>query len=103
MKYIFNSVLDVNQVTLGLATVQGGECRFYFAESGLGNTNVVKGYEYIQIAREYMAESFKNQVTLNEILERVGATIVTEQTKSSIDLSPENLQKDTFINLLIKP
>ena len=102
MKCLINSVIDVNQSTLGLGLVKDGECRFYFSESGLGNTNVVKGTEYINIARDYMMNYFTNQITFNEILSRVGAKIVTSPTSKSIDLSPESLEKDTFIRLLIK-
>lgn len=101
MKCLIHSTIDKQQVTLGLGAVKDGECRFYFSESGLGNTNVVKGSEYIEIARNYMAEFFKNQITFNEVLEEVGGNIVRKPTKKSIDLSPENLQKDTFINLLV--
>jgi len=90
------------QITLGLGTVKDGECRFYFTESALGNTNVTGDYKYTNIARNYMAEFFKTQITFNEVAEKAGAKIVTKQTKNSIDLSPENLQKDTFINLIIK-
>ena len=100
IKCIIKSIIDVKQVTLGLGTVNEGECRFYFSESGLGDTNVVKGSEYINLARNYMSEFFKSQITFNEIVKNIGCKIVHEQTKNSIDLSPQNLQKDTFIKLL---
>ena len=102
MKCLISSVIDKNQITLGLGTVKDGECRFYFSENSLGNSNVVKGSEYINIARDYMSNFFKNAITFNEVIEKVGAKIVHTETKKSIDLSPENLQKDTFTQLLIK-
>ncbi len=104
IKGIINTEISVQQRVLGLATVKDGECRFYFSEFSLGNTRAIRGGgKYMGIARDYLANYATNQVTLNEVLERVGATIVTKPTKKSVDLSPENLQKDTFINLLIKP
>ena len=61
----------------------------------------VKGDQYIELARDYMAKFATTQVTFNEVLELVGAKIVTEPTKKSIDLSLDSLETDTFINLLI--
>ena len=103
MKCLLNSVIDTKQKILGLATVKDGECRFYFTETALGDKISVKGTQYINTAMDYLAEFNKTQLTFNEVLDEVGATIVHKPTKHSIDLSIESLQKDTFINLLFKP
>lgn len=102
VKSIVPSVIDVQQKVIGLGTVKDGECRFYFNETALGNSIAVRGGDYVNIARDYLAKFATTQITLNEVLKIVGAKIVTKQTTKSIDLSPENLEKDTFINLLIK-
>ncbi len=102
MKCIVKSVIDVKQKVIGLGTVKNGECRFYFSETALGDSRAIRGGKYVNIARDYLANYATNQITFNEILEKVGAKIVTEPTKKSIDLSIEALQKDTFINLLVK-
>ena len=102
MKCIVKSEIDVKQKIIGLGTVKDGECRFYFSETAIGNSITVKGHKYIALARDYLANFSTNQITLNEVLDLVGAKIVTEPTKTSIDLSPEALEKDTFINLLIQ-
>ena len=102
IRSVVNSVINVQQKVIGLGTVKDGECRFYFTENDLGNTISVRGHAYMTFAREYLAGFATTQVTLNEVLEKVGAKIVHEPTKKSIDLSPEALERDTFINLLIK-
>ncbi len=101
VRCIVKTEIDVNQKVIGLGTVKDGECRFYFSETALGDTIAVKGGEYINLARDYLANYATNQITFNEILDLVGAKIVTEPTKKSIDLSLEALETDTFINLLI--
>ena len=103
IKCLLNSVIDTKQKILGLATVKDGECRFYFTETALGDKVSVKGTQYITTAMDYLAEFNKTQLTFNEVLDEVGATIVDKPTKSSIDLSIESLTKETFINLLFKP
>ncbi len=95
------SVIDVKQKSIGFGTVKDGECKFYFTDNALGNSIAVKGYKYIELARDYMAKFATTQVTFNEVLDLVGAKIVTEPTKKSIDLSLESLETDTFINLLV--
>lgn len=102
VRCVVPSVIDVKQKVIGLATVKNGECRFYFSETALGDSIAVRGGEYVDLARDYLANFATNQISLNDMLERVGAKIVNTPTAKSVDLSTENLQKDTFINLLVK-
>jgi len=102
MKCVVKSEISEKQKIIGLGTVKDGECRFYFSETALGNSIAVKGGKYISIARDYLANFSTNQITFNEVLELVGAKIVTKPTKTSVDLSIEALEKDTFINLLVQ-
>ena len=102
VKCVVKTSINEKQKVIGLATVKDGECRFYFSETALGNSITVRGGKYINLARDYLANFSTNQITLNEVLELVGAKIVSEPTKKSIDLSPEALEKDTFINLLVQ-
>ena len=101
LKCVVKSVIDVNQKVIGLGTVKDGECRFYFNETALGDTIAIRGGKYVELARDYLANFATNQITFNEVLEKVGAKIVTEPTKNSINLSIEALETDTFINLLV--
>ena len=101
VKCTVKTVIDVKEKVIGLATVKDGECRFYFSETALGNSIAVKGGEYVDLARDYLANYATNQITFNEVLDLVGAKVVTEPTKKSIDLSLDSLETDTFINLLL--
>ena len=101
LKCTVKTVIDVKQKVIGLGTVKNGKCRFYFTENALGDTIAVRGGDYISHARRYLADFAVTQITFNEVLELVGAKIVTKPTKNSVDLSLEALQTDTFINLLI--
>ena len=101
VRCIAKTVIDVKQKVIGLGTVKDGECRFYFSETALGDTIAIRGGEYVELARDYLAKFATNQITFNEVLDLVGAKIVTEPTKKSIDLSLESLETDTFINLLV--
>ena len=43
----------------------------------------------------------ENSVGLKDVLKRAGAKIITDKEEEcDIDLSPETIEKDTFINLL---
>ena len=101
VRCVVKTIIDVNQKVIGLGTVKDGECRFYFTETALGDSIAVKGGKYIDLARNYLAKFATTQITFNEVLDLVGAKIVTEPTKKSIDLSIDSLETDTFINLLI--
>lgn len=91
---------DAKNKILGLVSIKKGECKFFFSESTLGNSIVSSSGKYNDITREYFVNYFTNMVTLNEVLESVGAKIISEPTKDCINLSPESIEKDTFIKLL---
>ena len=40
-------------------------------------------------------------IELKDILEKAGAKFVKDKEKCDIDLSPETLEKDTILNLLV--
>lgn len=98
-----NSKIEMKQKLLGMATVTSKECRFYFNESYLGDKISSRGGSYVDQSRDYLVNYLKNMITLNDLLEMAGAEIVREiEFKDGVDLSlaPEDLEKDTIINLL---
>lgn len=97
---ITNTEIGQKQKILALIKVTEGQCRFYFSETGLGKAISASGGKQTRIARDYLSNYFTSMVTLNEILEYAGAEIVNEKGKNVIDLSPKNIEKDTFISLL---
>lgn len=88
------------QTMLGIIVASNDECKFYFSEAALGDTISSSGGGYSDIARRYLTTLVTNAVMLEDVLEMAGAKIIREPTKTAIDLSPEVIEKDTFINLL---
>jgi len=87
---------------LGLLEIKPEGSKFYFTESSLGNSITSKNNDFIENSRKYLINSCINSINLKDILEDAGAKMVKEKEKCDIDLSPENLEKDTIINLFIK-
>lgn len=96
---------DKKQKTLGLVMADGQKSTFYFCESGLGNDITSSINKYTMQARKYFVNFFTNPISLNVVLERAGARIISDKEKEKevkydIDLSLENLEKDHLIKLL---
>ena len=93
--------ISKKQNILGLITRVGGENRFYFANTAIGNSITSSSNDYADKAREYFANSLVNSIDFKDILKKAGAKIVNEKPKKNfIDLSPEILDRITIINLL---
>jgi hypothetical protein len=97
------------QKILGLIVTSSEGNKFYFTESAMGKQITSKKVNYMENSRQFMFDYYTNSISLKEVLERAGAkitsdiaTIRLEQKSVDIDLSPESLEKDTIINLLIK-
>ena len=100
VKAVAKTKIDQKQMILGLLVTTTKECRFYFTESYLGQAISSSGKPYVEHARKYLFEFYKNTISLNEVLEKAGAKLITDKEKCDIDLSYETLEKDTIINLL---
>lgn len=101
VKAVTNSVIDQRQKLLGLVEVTEDECKFYFAESDMGNgISSRSNVDYIVRAREFLAATYRNNITLTDILERANVNFVTDEEECEINLSPQLLEKDTIISLI---
>lgn len=98
---IAKTEIKQRQKILGIAKITNNECRFYFSETGLGSSITSRDNEYSNITRDYLESYTTSMVTLNDVLEMAGANITINKEKNAIDLSPEKLEKDTIIGLLI--
>jgi hypothetical protein len=96
-----NSSMDKKQKLLGLLTVSTKECKFYFNESYLGKSISAAKSEYVNKSRDYLVNYLSNMITLNDLLKEAGAIIVDAKDEGVLSLAPEDLEKDTIINLLI--
>ena len=98
---IANSKITEKQKILGLLITTSKECRFYFSEISIGKSITTGQTDYAENSRKYLFNFYQNTISLNDLLKRTGAIIVQKIDKCDIDLSPENLEKDTIIKLLI--
>lgn len=88
------------QKVLGLLVTTTNESKFYFAETYLGRSISSRCTDHANNAKKYLLEFFTRAITLNKVLESAGAILVKEQDGCDIDLSPENLEKDTILKLI---
>ena len=89
------------QKLLGLIVLTSIECKFYFSETSIGNTRTALTGKSSEHSRRYLYDFYTNAISLNKVLELAGAQIVTEKIDDeTIDLSPQNLEKDKIIALL---
>jgi len=96
------NIKEGRQKVLGIISVTKDVCKFYFAETYLGDSITSYGNDYSNHARQYLLDFYSNMISLNEVLEEAGANLVTNAEKCDIDLSPEKLEKDTIIQLLVE-
>jgi hypothetical protein len=97
---IAKTKINQRQKVLGLLVISDNECRFYFTEAYLGKTITSSDSPYIQHSKKYLFDFYSNTISLNEILEKAGAKIITNKEKCDIDLAPENIEKDSILNLI---
>ena len=97
---VAESKIDKRQKILGLIITDANECRFYFAETSIGNSITSSNSEIAEQSRKYLLNFYKNTINLNDILLKAGAVIIDTKENADIDLSPENLGKDSILNLI---
>lgn len=95
------SKITKKQNILGLIITTTNGSRFYFAETNIGKSITSGNNEYTDNARKYLLDFYQNSIDLKDILEKAGSKFVDSAEKSDVDLSPENLEKDTILNLLM--
>jgi len=89
-----------SQKVLGLLVTTFNENRFYFVETYLGRSITSWASEFVENTRKYLFNFYENSIKLKDILIRAGAKIVNKKERADIDLSVENLQKDTILSLI---
>ena len=98
---ITKSKINQRQKILGLLVTTTKTCRFYFSETYAGKNITSFANEHVEHSRKYLFNFYKDSITLNDILEKAGAKLVDDKKKCNIDLSPEELEKDTILKLMI--
>jgi len=96
-----NVLLDQKQTMLGLLTFVNGENRLYFSSTSIGSSITSRDDDMTEKSRKYLINSSLHPIDFKSILLKAGANVVDKRPeKEYIDLSPESLDKNTFINLL---
>jgi len=94
------STIGEKQKMLGMLVTTTKENRFYFVETYIGGSISSRKSEVTENSRKFLFNFFTNTISLNEVLLKARAKLVESKDQCEIDLSPENLEKDTIINLL---
>jgi hypothetical protein len=99
-----NINLTKKQNLLGLIIGVDGENRFYFSNTSIGDSITTRSNDVSVMVNKFMENSCHNIIEFADVLEKAGATVVSERPENGeefIDLSPEVLDKNTFIKLLV--
>lgn len=105
-KMILSTTVNISQPQniLGLIHKVDGELRFYFNNLSLGLSITSSNNEHSLMAQEYFLKSLENSISFKEILSAAGAIIVKDRPTDSeteyLDLSPNALDKNSFLDLL---
>lgn len=98
---VASTQINKHEKILGLIVTTTNESRFYFAETYLGRSISSSGSDFVDNSRQYLLDFYENTISLEDILVKAGAKIVTDNKKKfDINLSPEELEKDTILNLV---
>lgn len=98
---VVQSEISQRQKVLGLLITTMKENKFYFAETSVGMSITSSNSVPAENSRKYLINFYQNSIELKDILLKAGAKLVDNKDKSDIDLSPENLEKDSILDLLL--
>lgn len=87
------------QTILGILLPEKERQCFVLLNFGAGHTQVSGNSEISTLATSALYQQWKNALTFEEIAKELGATITNEHCDFDIDLSPNILEKDSFIKL----
>jgi len=99
---VVQSEISQKQKILGLLITTINESRFYFAETSIGMSITSSNSKFAENSRKYFLNFYQNSIELKDILLKARAKFVDDKAKSDIDLSPESLEKDRILDLLLK-
>ena len=99
---VVQSEISQKQKILGILITTTEESRFYFAETSIGMSITSSNSEFAENSRKYLMSFYQNSIELKDIISKAGAKLVDDKDKSEIDLSPESLEKDSILDLLLK-
>lgn len=98
---IAKSKINKPQKMLGLLVTTALENKFYFVESSIGKNITSSNSELTEKSREYLSKYYMKAIEFNDILKKAGGIIVANAKEADIDLSPEKIEKDTILSLIV--
>jgi len=102
--------IEEKYIQLGLITKVDKKTRFYFNNTSIGNDISSRDTASLENSRKHMLNKININISLEKLLIKAGARIIktkkdykllNDHNIDFIDISPENLEKSTIINLLI--
>lgn len=97
-----NVIIEDEQSFLWLVKNVAGKNRYYLTKSSIWNSIVSGNWPVTEKSREYFEASLVDSIDLRTVFALAWAIIVNEIPEYDyIDLSPENIDKTTIINLLL--
>ena len=78
----------------------GNKWQDLFVETSIGKSITSSNSEFAEHSRKYLMSFYQNSIELEDILLKAGAEF-TDKENCDVDLSPENIEKDTILNLLL--
>jgi hypothetical protein len=94
------STIDKQQRVIGLVVADKDEIKFYFAEAVVGRSITSRDSESIHHTRQYLRDFYENPISLRSVLTAAGAELVDDLDQADIDLSPEAVDKNSFLEIL---
>ena len=98
-----NIKISKKQNIIGLVLSVEDENRIYFCNSSVGNAITSRANASATHIRKYLVGVTQSSIDFRDILTQAGANVSSELTDTDcVDLSPEVLDKTTFLNLLVQ-
>jgi len=93
-------VVEKQQV-VGLLTTRSNDLAIYLGGIHVGNGISMRHTAIIEHVRQYLMYSRMNAITFNDLFVKAGAILLDSPDDADIDLSLENIERDTFVKLLL--
>lgn len=102
---IVQTNIDINKKQQLLAMIKTDDAcsRVFFTNVAVGNSITSRSNDTTEHLLNYLISFYTNPIYLENLLQLAGATVLHEKPEDNtvfIDLSPENITKDTFIKLI---
>jgi len=96
---VVKTSIKERQKVLGIIVTTKDDSRFYFTEINMGKSITSSDSEFIENSKKFLYNFYTKSINLNNVLVYAGASIVGKED-CDIDLSPEAVDKNTFLEIL---